>query len=210
MLQQTKRLQGILIHIGESLQQDLFDIQAKNFRNFAYIQQIPLYTMKTIPSITPYSSIEFDAYFHKETDSLGICFGMNCSLEFMASMNRDECVRNLTSRKVPINKEEWWTEKQEVYVRTTHAQQLVDFYQFATQHSQPYFILRKGLSGLYLAKKTSSYSFLKGSNETFQKRLYPHRISFQIVRELEEHERRTDIRGMPPVFTTTLCKVPIS
>jgi len=59
---------------------------------------------------------------------------------------------------------------------------VVPFYQFASQTENPYFVIKKGTKGLWLAKKTSAYSYESGRTD------YRHRFSFEIIRSLTEEE----------------------
>jgi hypothetical protein len=62
----------------------------------------------------------------------------------------------------------------------------VNFYEFAQQDKQPYFVIKKGLTGLWLAKKTSGHYWI--DPETPGRRIFQNRFRFEIVRNLTADE----------------------
>ena len=122
----------------------------------------------------------FDSPMTTETDvkpgstgSIGIDYAMDESLA--------KTFKDCPSHEDKINAMLKKTTETGGFTRMT-AKVNVNFYEFAEQDKQLYFVIKKGLTGLWLAKKTSGHYWV--DPKTPGRRLFQNRFRFQIVRTL--------------------------
>jgi hypothetical protein len=150
--------------------------------------------MRTIPFISLCGVSEFKEEFPKCFDtpvskvddvkpghkgSLGICYSIQESLEpILNGCDTEQGIANIKEKKYiyPASSDRAGKPLDIISIKNG----IVPFYEFTT-HDNPYFAIKKGATGLWLAKRTSGYSY----NPNIR---YPHRFSFEIVRPLTEDE----------------------
>jgi len=107
------------------------------------------------------------------TGSIGIDYAMDESLSktFKDSPSHEDKINAMLAK----------TTEAGGFTRMT-AKVNVNFYEFAEQDKQLYFVIKKGLTGLWLAKKTSGHYWV--DPKTPGRRLFQNRFRFEIVRNL--------------------------
>jgi len=130
------------------------------------------------------------------TGSIGIDYDMDESLA--------KTFKDCASYEDKINAMLAKTTESGGFTRVT-AKVNVDFYDFAEQNKQLYFVIKKGLTGLWLAKKISGHYWVDPKGDG--RRVFQNRFRFEIVRTLVGDE--TDMNFGSRMATIKYKKISI-
>lgn len=169
---------------------------------------------QTVLAISPINSGVFNRLFrHQVTEwgadgaplkgTVGVTWAVNCDLRVLLAGCETAEARTMKIGSLlrPASGEDWWTGLQQVRVDelTPRGPEMLNtFWEFCAQPNGTLFIIKKGTVGLWVAKKTSSYQFLPGSQETKEKGLFQHRVGFEVVRPCIGSEREIP-HGWPTI-----------
>jgi hypothetical protein len=169
---------------------------------------------QTVLAISPINSGVFNRLFrHQVTEwgadgeplkgTVGVTWAVNCDLRVLLAGCETAAARiqKIGNFLRPAEPDAWWSGLQERRVSEVTPQgpkMLNAFFEFCQQPDGALFIIKKGTEGKWVARKTSGYSFLPGSEETAAKGLFQHRVGFEIVRPCVGAERDIPL-GRPTI-----------